>query len=403
MLARRLPLLVLLLASGAAAQDPPGLGFAFQPTPDGLRVQALADDGPASTTGLREGDVVTAVAGKSMAGLAPEAIADWLTTVGGGGIPVVLDVTHSAGTMQIQITPAPYSRAALRARMGARASSPGFDDFGSGVARDASGPGCASGDCTDGTGTWRYASGSTYSGLWRDGKRHGRGTFAFPNGMAFVGDWVDGSRVRGRETYASGGTYEGEYANDSRHGQGTYTWANGKVYTGAWQNGKRHGRGTTTYADGDTHVGLWREGVRHGSATYTFANGMTFVGEWEDDARVRGRETYESGNVYEGEYAGDTRHGQGTMTYASGNTYTGQWQDGKRHGEGVFAWPNGQRYEGTYKTDTRSGQGTMTYSDGRVFTGTWDEGSPVVGTLLKPGERAPRPVRNEGGAFVYTD
>lgn len=342
MLARRVaPLLVLFLtftaaASGAIAQDRPGLGFAFVPRDAGLLVTVLADDGPASGAGLLEGDLVTAVAGKNMAGLEPSAIGQWIGLVGSGIIPVVLDVERTDGPTQVEITPMPYSRDALQAKVEARANAsplslPNLNTLGSALeasAPEASGAGCIAGDCTDGTGTWRYASGATYTGAFQNGVRHGRGTHTFANGMTFVGDWVDDDRVRGREVYASGDTYDGEYLSDKRHGQGTYTWASGKVYVGAWMAGKRHGRGTVTYTDGDTYSGLWREGQRHGQATYTFANGMTFIGEWENDARARGRETFTDGRVYEGEYANDTRHGQGTMTYPDGRVETGLWRDG---------------------------------------------------------------------------
>ena len=36
--------------------------------------------------------------------------------------------------------------------------------------------GCVSGDCEDGIGTYKYATGNKYEGEWKDGKRHGKGT-----------------------------------------------------------------------------------------------------------------------------------------------------------------------------------------------------------------------------------
>ncbi|MEM6326227.1 MAG: PDZ domain-containing protein [Bacteroidota bacterium] len=518
------PLLVVLLtvlvsAPDALAQDPPGLGFAFVPEAEGLRVTTLADDGPAGPAGLLVGDVVTAVSGKAMPGLEREAIAEWLAAVNGAGLPVTLDVARDGGVRKVEITPAPYSRVALQAKTEAEAvfdsldtetfvdllealgsafgSSPELEAFreamdkppynrtvqregddlviasttctvritvsgglvvtstergasfrvdGPGLwvkcsgdpyepadvvldvdtssnrdravetlqalirtwdaAPSASVPGptdpaqttgCIEGDCTDGTGTWRYASGATYAGTWREGTRHGEGTYTFANGMTFFGEWVDGARVQGRETYESGGTYDGEYANDKRHGTGTYTFPSGNVYTGAWMEGKRTGYGIMVYANDDTYAGNWHEGKRHGLGSYTWAEtGMTFTGTWADGTRVQGRETFTDGRVYQGAYANDKRHGQGTMTYPDGRVETGTWREGAfvavasqpsasqpaavpasapRRTDPADSAPTDVCTSGTC-TD---GTGTMRYASGQTFTGTFRDGRPVRG------------------------
>ena len=54
------------------------------------------------------------------------------------------------------------------------------------------------------------------------GKRHGQGTV----------------------TYASGTTYTGEWKDGKRNGHGTYTGAGGGTYTGEWKDDKRQGKRT---------------------------------------------------------------------------------------------------------------------------------------------------------------
>merc|ERR1712166_326138 len=120
------------------------------------------------------------------------------------------------------------------------------------------------------------ASGSTYVGDWKDGKKHGQGAF----------------------TYADGETYVGGWKEDKKHGQGTCNWANGMTYVGERIYGKMHGHGTYTYVSGDTYVGDFEEDKKHGQGTYTYAGGETYVGDWKDDKM----------------------HGQGTHTYASTGT-----------------------------------------------------------------------------------
>lgn len=51
-------------------------------------------------------------------------------------------------------------------------------------------------------GTYTWADGKSYSGVWVDGKMHGKGTFK----------WKDGNE------------YNGEYQNDLKHGYGVFKW-----------------------------------------------------------------------------------------------------------------------------------------------------------------------------------
>lgn len=66
-----------------------------------------------------------------------------------------------------------------------------------------------------------YADGSTYSGQWQDGNRHGRGVFCWPNGDRYEGEWVEGAQ----------------------HGQGTLATTDGAVYFGGWSKGLMDGQG----------------------------------------------------------------------------------------------------------------------------------------------------------------
>ena len=61
-----------------------------------------------------------------------------------------------------------------------------------------------------------------------------------------------------------GGTYTGEWKDSKRHGQGTRKWADGATYTGEWKDGKQHGQGTGKGADGGTYTGEWKDDKPHG-------------------------------------------------------------------------------------------------------------------------------------------
>jgi hypothetical protein len=75
---------------------------------------------------------------------------------------------------------------------------------------------CIKGDCTNGYGTYTFASGNKYVGEFKDGKRHGQGTFTTADGGKYVGEWKDGKP----------------------HGQGTFTKSDGTIKKGIWENGK---------------------------------------------------------------------------------------------------------------------------------------------------------------------
>ena len=47
----------------------------------------------------------------------------------------------------------------------------------------------------NGWGTITYANGRTYTGQFKDGKRHGQGTYTFADGTKRTGEWKDGEVV----------------------------------------------------------------------------------------------------------------------------------------------------------------------------------------------------------------
>ena len=51
--------------------------------------------------------------------------------------------------------------------------------------------------------------------------------------------------------------------------------------------------------------------------------------------------------------------------------YVGESVQGKRHGRGVFVYPDGARYEGMWENDRANGEGSLIHSDGDVYTGSF--------------------------------
>jgi len=72
-------------------------------------------------------------------------------------------------------------------------------------------PGCVSGNCENGYGTYHFNSGNKYSGNFKNRKREGNGTAYFADGDKFVGTWHDNEKVKGTYTFSNGSVYTGTY------------------------------------------------------------------------------------------------------------------------------------------------------------------------------------------------
>jgi len=90
------------------------------------------------------------------------------------------------------------------------------------------------------TGSVTYEDGSSYTGDWKYGKRHGGGTFTFADGSVYQGNSKRGRfNGTGKVTYPNGNTYEGEWKNDKPHGEGVLLdMQAGVKTTGIWKSGK---------------------------------------------------------------------------------------------------------------------------------------------------------------------
>ncbi|KAJ1505907.1 Radial spoke head 1 [Coelomomyces lativittatus] len=101
----------------------------------------------------------------------------------------------------------------------------------------------------------------------------------------------------------------------------------------------------------------------------------TYVGDRAatGERHGKGTNTFPNGDVYEGEYEAGQRQGHGMYTWKKLKAkYIGQYFQNRRHGDGLFAYPDGSRYKGQFKNGLRHGQGTYLYADGDTFQGQWD-------------------------------
>ncbi len=278
---------------------------------------------------------------------------------------------------------------------------------------------CISGNCQNGTGTYRYASNSKYTGQFQNALRHGKGKMNYSDGSIYEGPFNYGKKhgAEGSITYVNGDKYVGQWANDYPYGKGKYFFKTKERFEGNFVNGEFDGQGTMRYADGAYYTGAWKKSKKHGTGTLVGTDGEQKSGTWSQGKLVdkpagspTRNETSTASNA--GKPSANKpptsrptaakpantvkpnpskpdvsglrncgksycRSGQGYYDYPDGSRWTGEFKEGYPSGRGVCYYANGDRYEGEWANNAPYGEGVMYFATGRVYGAVWVNGSPV--------------------------
>ncbi|CAJ1329539.1 unnamed protein product [Effrenium voratum] len=139
-----------------------------------------------------------------------------------------------------------------------------------------------------GEGVESWVDGSSYSGQYQDGLKHGKGTFIWVDGSKYMG-YFEMNDIHGEGTYiwADGRKYTGQWRSNRMEGKGAFLWPDGRSYTGEYLHDLKHGFGHFKWPDNREYVGEWRNGKQHGTGKYTEANGVSGECQWVNGQRVR--------------------------------------------------------------------------------------------------------------------
>lgn len=196
-------------------------------------------------------------------------------------------------------------------------------------------------------------------------------------------------------------TYTGEFKNTKRHGNGILICKNGDEYTGKFKDNKMDGLGKMIYANGDIYEGEWSDGKPNGYGKMFYKKG--------------GNEG-NPGDIYDGEWLNGNRHGQGQMVFSKPTwdidgqianqkspisfewwvaalrkqrddimptfvkplqgertaSYEGEFKDNKINGYGTMIfWNASSKYQGNFKDNKMDGDGIMIYANGHTYKGEW--------------------------------
>ena len=147
----------------------------------------------------------------------------------------------------------------------------------------------------------------------------------FSNGNAYI--------------FPNGRTYTGYWKNGKRHGHGICTKMYHKyynffyTYNGYWKDDKQHGHGScvTSSIYKQKYVGEWKNGKEYGQGVYT--NGRKKIsGRWVDGSFVKGTYIFPNkvdetiNDVYIGEIGKHSPINRGTYAFSDGIIITGEWK-----------------------------------------------------------------------------
>ena len=162
---------------------------------------------------------------------------------------------------------------------------------------------------------------ATYTGRWKDDKKHGFGAQVGGDGDVFVGNFHDNKRDGlGIYVFPGEDTFVGSYKDGVREGIGAYYYSTGSVFVGAYKNNKRHGLGIIRYDDEAVFIGTFANGEMEGKATFIFPNGDTYIGP----------------------YKAGSWNGVGGQILKSGAVFAGNFKEGERNGLGYYIWKDGE-------------------------------------------------------------
>jgi hypothetical protein len=194
-----------------------------------------------------------------------------------------------------------------------------------------------------------------YMGDLVDGAAHGRGTQFFASGDRYDGEFRDGL-FHGYGVHfdaATGETYHGDWKRGRREGHGALDAPGGSSLVGDWAADRPNGRAhlvcnAPAYAD-------------HAAPRLDHQQQQQQDEHCEAQAHLHlGKQGLQPGGMaYEGFFKAGCFDGRGLARYEGQGEFEGTFRGGCKEGRGTFKFPNAAVYEGRFKNDRLDGSGTL--------------------------------------------
>lgn len=202
----------------------------------------------------------------------------------------------------------------------------------------------------------------TYTGEFKNTKRHGNGILICKNGDEYTGKFKDNKMDGlGKMIYANGDIYEGEWSDGKPNGYGKMFYKKGgnegnpgDIYDGEWLNGIRHGQGKMVFSKPDIDGQIANAYGKVVPSPISFEWWVAVLRRQRDDIMptfvkpLQGERTAS----YEGEFRDNKINGYGTMIFWNASSkYQGNFKDNKMDGDGIMIYANGHTYKGEWKNN----------------------------------------------------
>lgn len=91
------------------------------------------------------------------------------------------------------------------------------------------------------------------------------------------------------------------------------------------------------------------------------------------------------GSKYSGFWSKNKLSDIGLYEWSDGRSYRGYWKHSKMDVFGIYCWQDGRSYQGEYFNDKKHGYGVLKWFDGREYAGYWANGQQHgPGTFSNP-------------------
>ncbi|XP_047011887.1 alsin isoform X3 [Ictalurus punctatus] len=188
-----------------------------------------------------------------------------------------------------------------------------------------------------GSGTMKWPDGRVYCGTFKNGLEDGFGDCMMPRQTInkydrYKGHWKEG-KMHGFGTYwyATGEVYEGLFQENLRHGHGMLSSGrlasfSSSVFVGQWVQDKKTGYGIfDNITKGEKYMGMWLEDQRQGTGVVITQFGLYYEGEFSNNKMMgNGLLLCDDDTFFEGEFSEDwTLNGKGVLSIPNGDSFDG--------------------------------------------------------------------------------
>ena len=171
---------------------------------------------------------------------------------------------------------------------------------------------CLSGNCDNGEGIWKDATGATYKGEFKNGTISGQGILTYPT--TIIEGSFSSDVAKEITFYTTGTSYEGELALGTPNGRGKLLYNDGSSIECNWEDGDPVGEGVLIQPDS-------KPGSNDGYTIKGLFSNWSISGE--------GEILYNTGDIYKGGLLNFNEEGEGTLFFFGGGKMEGRWSQGE--------------------------------------------------------------------------